>query len=244
MSQEPVTDAIPESDTKPRRSWRSILAWWGFIPVIAFFAMEVVYGWPRAVIRATSPELATSYFVGHVLGALLISYVIAWIAYRVARRSRLVGTIAFSAIMALACVSLLPRLTSFGDFRFELPTGWVQGKPERPKTKALLAMIPRGAKSPDGLLMVDVGKAAAPSAMDLAKSLAGRDGRVLPEPVAVDQEEGVRVEMPSVDLSRPRCAVVVFRNGKAYLIMAAAMKGTDITDAFEEVLKTWKWNAN
>jgi hypothetical protein len=206
--------------------------------------MEAVYGWPRAAANATSSEYAVSYFVGEVLGGLLIAYGLSWVVYRAALRSQLAATIAFSLMMGLASVALLPRATSFDDFRFEIPRGWTLVPPQRAKTKAMLALINGKTNTPDGLLMVDVGKPASPDAMEGAKSLAGSDGRVLPEKVAVDHDEGVRVETPSVDLSRPRIAVVVMRKEKVYLIMGASIQGADISPAFEEVLKTWRWNAD
>lgn len=237
-----VSGTCIESDSPAPRTWRSVLAWWGVIPVVAFLAMEVVYGWPRAVEGASSPEFAVSYLAGDVLGRLLMAYGISWIVYRAALRSRLAATIAFSLMMGLVSVGLLPKATSFEGFRFEIPARWTRVPPQRAKTKAMLALISGNPGSPNALLMVDVGKPASPDAMEIAKSLAGRDGSVLPQKVAVDHDEGIRIETPSVDLSRPRIAVVVMRQEKVYLIMAAAVEGTDISRAFEEVIKTWRWN--
>ena len=58
------------------------------------------------------------------------------------------------------------------------------------------------------------------------------------DPVQVDGTEGIKVETTSKDLSRPKFAVVVFRDEKVYLIMAAQKPGTDVSQAFDEVVKS------
>ena len=65
-----------------------------------------------------------------------------------------------------------------------------------------------------------------------------RDQR--PEPLDVALEP--LVETTSSDLSRPRHVVVIFKDGQVYLIMAAAAGGADVSSAFDEVLRTWRWN--
>ena len=93
----------------------------------------------------------------------------------------------------------------------------------------------------EGMLKVDVGKPSLPTARQMADALAGKDGRVLEGMVSLDGSEGIRVETPSSDMSRPRFAMVIFRDEKVYLIMAAGRKGVDVSGAFNQVLRTWRW---
>ena len=88
--------------------------------------------------------------------------------------------------------------------------------------------------------MVDVGKPIG-SAKELAQSLAGKDGKVYPDKVAVDGVDGIKVESTSDNMSRPKYAVVVFRDSKVYLIMAAQLPGTNVSGVLDQVVKSWKW---
>jgi len=90
-------------------------------------------------------------------------------------------------------------------------------------------------------MQVAAGQAAFPSAKQMAQSIAGPDGRILPNPALVDGIAGIRIETAHADLSRPRHVVVVPHNGQMYLIMAAAAEGHDVAADFDHVLKTWHW---
>ena len=137
--------------------------------------------------------------------------------------------------------STKPALTSFGAFLFEIPIGWTRVQPDREKTAAMILLNGTTWDRADGMLKVDVGKPALATARQTAEALAGKDGRVLPEPVSLDGVEGIRVETTSTDMSRPRFAVVMYRDDKFYLVMAASARGTDVSGAFDQVLKTWRW---
>lgn len=130
---------------------------------------------------------------------------------------------------------------SFGDFQFETPIGWSRAQPDRDKTMAMVLLNGTTWSRADGMIKVDVGKPTLPNAEAMARALAGSDGQVLVDPVFVDGESGVRVKTTSTDMSKPSHAVVVFRNGKVYLIMAAGGNGVDVTDAFDHALQTWRW---
>jgi len=238
----------------------SMLAWWGIIPAVIFVALQVVVGWPAAKARSASTELAFSFLVGQIIGGLIIPFIIAWIAYRVGRRSQLAGTIAFSVVLALGCLgtvgrSLPPRpgeaeaqpvtaptMTSFADFGFEIPAGWAKAEPDTPHTVAEILHGGAVWHQADGMLKVDFGKPVLPTPRELAQSLAGEDGHVLPNPILLDGIEAFRVETSSKDMSRPCLAVVVIRGGKFYAIMAAATRGADVSAAFDQVLKSWRWS--
>jgi hypothetical protein len=135
------------------------------------------------------------------------------------------------------------KFESFGDFKFELPTGWSKVQPDRGKTVAMILLNGKTWDKADGMIKIDVGKPAVPTAEAMARSLAGADGQVLRKPVSLDGHDGVRVKTASEDMSRPHHAVVCYKDGKVYLLMAAAVNGKQIDDAFNHVLKTWHWVA-
>lgn len=148
--------------------------------------------------------------------------------------------IAFSACRAQVPNDTVAAPTDFGDFEFVIPAKWSRGTPDREKTKAILLLNGTNWSNADGVIMVDVGKPAG-SAQELAKALAGKDGKVFPNKVVVDKVEGIKLESTSENLLRPKFAVVVFRDSKAYLIMAAQKPGTNVSDAFDQAVKSWKW---
>ena len=256
----------PGNFEQAQQSNRLTLAWWGLIPVIAFIALQVVYGWPVAVARATTPDATVSYLVGSIIGGLLIPFGIAWVVYRMAGRSQQAATIAFSVVIGLICLGLVARprpvvtsngiatsssnmpastsgapvLASFGVFQFEMPAGWTRVKPDAENTAAMILLNGATWDKSDGMMKVDVGKPTVPTARQMAQALAGKDGRVLRGAIMLDGAEGIRVQTTAATLSRPRYAVVVYRDGKAYLIMAGT-NGADIAGAFARVLKTWRW---
>jgi hypothetical protein len=249
---------------QPERPGRPMLAWWGIFPAVVLFAALFVFSWPQAVERRG--DGAVSYFVGQCLGYLLVSLGLAYAAYRGSERSQTAGTLAFTGIVALVCLgqvagspqrlqkilakserfsappnSPAPSRVSFSGFEFELPPGWQRVRPHHKHTQAMLLLGGNDWTEADGMLKVDVGKPRVASARQLARDLAGTDGHVFGEPLLVDGIEGIRVRTTSEDLTRPRYAVVVYRDGQAYLIMAAT-KGADIDSALQRVLDTWKWD--
>jgi hypothetical protein len=129
---------------------------------------------------------------------------------------------------------------NFGTFEFVIPAKWSRAKPDRAKTAAMLLLNGTAWNNADGMILVDVGKPTA-SARELAQSLAGKDGKIYPDKVAVDGVDGIKVESTSDNLSRPKYAVVVLRDSKVYLIMAAQLPGTNVSEALNQIVKSWKW---
>lgn len=113
--------------------------------------------------------------------------------------------------------------------------------PDHKATMAMLLLNGKTWNNADGMLKVDSGKPTLPTAEATAQALAGSDGQVFAEPMSVDGEKGIRLQTPSTNMERPRCAVVVYRQGKVFLIMAAGARGFDVEDAFDHVLQTWRW---
>jgi hypothetical protein len=239
---------------------KSLLAWWGIIPALLFLAVQFTFGWPKDTGRQAL-EYSVGFVAGGYLFGLVLSLLVAWVSYRLTRRSQLVSTIIFTLVLGLLSLSVaakplrqwsarrrmaaayaVPVMASFADFRFEIPAGWRREQPGGENTKAALVLDGEKPNTVDGLLTVDSGKPAVSTARAMAQSLARKDGQVFPDSISIDGIEGIRVETPSENLSRPHFAVVAFRKGKVYLIMAAEQNGADVSEAFDHVLKTWHWN--
>ena len=249
----PARRRLPILPPAPKKN-ASYLSWWGIIPLIALFVVQAAYGWPAAKAATKMGAEPISYFVGRILGGLLIAVFVAWVVHRFFHGSRNASTIAFSIVIALACSAVLresrssqgsdspraPTVVLLKDFQFEIPTGWQLGRSEREKTQALLVQPAKD--GPTGMMQVDAGTPALPDPKQMAQSFVGGDGRILPEPTFVDGIAGIRVETPSADLSRPRHIVVVSRNDQVYLIMAATTTDHDVSAAFDHVIKTWRGN--
>ncbi len=92
--------ASAQTDLRP-----AFVAWWGIIPTVAWLAVGVVWGWPAAA--TVAHQFAFSYWVGATIVPLLLILLVAWIAYRVAGRSQLAGTLTFCGLVALATLGQL-----------------------------------------------------------------------------------------------------------------------------------------
>jgi predicted Zn-dependent protease len=130
----------------------------------------------------------------------------------------------------------------FGDFSFEVPDGWTIDAPDRSKTKATLLFGGARWDIAKGMIKVDVGGQAFPTPQATAESFAkGLNGQIAKDAIDVDGEKGAKATTSSDTLNAPRYLIVVHKNGRAYLLMAASVKGTDVSGAFEQVRKSWKW---
>ncbi len=238
-----------------------LLAWWAVIPVVALFAALYFYGWPDAQRRATEKQFAVSYFVGTMLGALLIPLALAWIVHRATKRTTFVSTIVFSAATAFVCLSLikpsLPRqypasvvtppaatnqLTRFDAFQFEVPTPWVVGRNEREGTRATLALLNNAGNKWVGLLKVDVDESGEQDPSEAVAHFLTSGGGT--SPVTVDGVAGIRFNAPNRGFELPSHGVAAFRDGKMYSILVASEDNVDVLPAFEHVLQTWRWDGS
>lgn len=131
------------------------------------------------------------------------------------------------------------ELESFEDFEFEIPAKWSRVQPDRDKTKAMVLLNGTRWDNAEGMLKVDVGKPAFPTVQQMARTLASNEG----VPITIDGEEAVQVSTDSTDLSKPKHAIVIFRDGKAYLLMASGIPGTDVTTALDHIVQTWRWTS-
>lgn len=245
---------------RPAVPTRGMLASWGLIPASVFAAVHCLLGWKNAQVHAEGPQFVLGYWVGGLVGGFLIASVVAWIMYRSLGKSQTAGTVAFTIILAIGTLSIISRsitaafgkraapaasdkpvTTSYGEFEFEIPAGWTSVRPEHEDQKAYLLLNSNDWRNADGRIDVDLGTPALPTARQLAKSVAGKNGKIQRQPIFLDGVEGVRVDMPSPNVEQPSFCAIVFRGGQAYLIFAAQAPGHDVSQAFEHVVKTWRW---
>jgi TATA-box binding protein (TBP) (component of TFIID and TFIIIB) len=57
-----------------------------------------------------------------------------------------------------------------------------------------------------------------------------------------DGEPGFIALTSSDKLTTPRIVIVLYHDGKAYLLMIGATEGIDVDDAVSHIRKSWKWN--
>ncbi len=131
---------------------------------------------------------------------------------------------------------------SFGDFSFSIPSGWSVVTPDRDKTKAMLLLDGTNWQNAKAMIKVDVGTPTAPTAMQLVEGFVNSaGGTVSADTLDFDGTPGVSALTSSTELTTPRHMIVVYRDGKAYLLMAGATEGVDVADAVSHVRASWKW---
>lgn len=255
----PHNPSVPEPPIEVTIVERPLLAWWAIFPVLILFAVLWFFGWPAAQLKATSKQYAVSYFVGSMLGGLLIPLALAWTVHRLSKRSTLASSITFSAMVAVVCLSQIKpstpmrfpasvvtspaatnTLTQFEGFQFEVPSGWVVAKNDYEATRAKLGLLDATRGEWVGLLKVDAGEPVERDVRQVVESFAGKDGKVLA--VTIDGLDGLRFDSPNRGFSQPSHGVALLKDGEIFLIMAAGEGDTDITPALEHVLKTWQWD--
>jgi hypothetical protein len=227
------------------------------VSVVLLGVVQGIFGWDQAIDQGKTPDHAISIEIGGFLGALAIAGLVALVAYFVGRKSGRAASIAFPVAVCFLMFSVVnawvsrvskrtaetPRIESFGEFTFEVPAHWTKEKPVLPQTEALLVLNGSMAGSgPHGLVQVDAGQAVRPLTREMAGTLAGTDGHMLPDPILVDGIEGIKIERPGGKMTVPHIAVVLVHEGKAYVIVGADENGADVNEVMEHIFKTWKWN--
>src|SRR5262249_38119991 len=100
----------------------------------------------------------------------------------------------------------------FGDFSFEIPEGWLNGPPDRAKTKVTLLFGDSRWEKAKGMMMVDAGPPSLPSPQATAETFVKRlNGRIAKDTVDVDGEKGLMVSTSSITLNEPRFIIIVYR---------------------------------
>jgi hypothetical protein len=92
------------------------------------------------------------------------------------------------------------------------------------------------------MIKVDVGTPTAPTARQLAERFANNAaGTVATEWLDFDGTSGVSASTKSTTLTTPRNMIIIYRDRKAYLLMAGAVKDVDLSKAVVQIRESWKW---
>src|SRR6476661_3905383 len=83
------------------------LRWYAFAMVGVWVAVEIWKTWPVALVRATAPDMAPTYFLGHCVGALLIVLGLTYLVWRITRCSRTISTLVFCCVLTTCVLSVL-----------------------------------------------------------------------------------------------------------------------------------------
>lgn len=139
MSGIPPTPTTGPDSSSPKSVKPRVLANWVVIPVIGIVAVEIIYGWPAAKSDASSPDFAPSYFMGSLVGSILIPLILAWFFYRIFRRSTVAGSITFTLVATLVCIAEMRNLQTHFEFpdvgiEVDMPPHWFHLQPDRPET--------------------------------------------------------------------------------------------------------------
>lgn len=236
-----------------------MLAWWTVFPALLLLGTQLTLGVASARAKAGDPnnEYLIGFAAGSVVVALGMALFAAWVAYRASDRRQLPGSLTFLCVSVFLSLATLQnwsreqdalRLTtyagpaSFGSFSVEVPEGWIIGEPQGSRTVALLLLPGRVPSEPSGMILVEAAPTEETSAEAAAKALTVHGGRVAPEPVLLDGVTAFRYDGSSNDFSKPRHALALVREGKAYIIQAAGIESVDVAVPFERVLTTWRWS--
>lgn len=140
--------------------------------------------------------------------------------------------------------STLGNRYQFEGFAFEVPDGWQSVEPDREKTKAMLLKGADQVENAKGLIKIDSGPPVESTPEALAKLLADKfQGTISEDEFDIDGESAIRVSTNSTNLEAPREIFVVYRNGRAYLVMGVAVKGTDVTSPIIDIVRSWRWSS-
>ncbi|HXE55173.1 MAG TPA: hypothetical protein VN541_19275 [Tepidisphaeraceae bacterium] len=121
MEPTPLNYASPPPAEEGKKR-KPMLAWWGVIPVLLLAAAEAAFIWPLA---RGSALFVIIYTVAATIGGALAAFLIAWISYRISRRSQFVARIVFTAVLLVLSIPMV--LTSLalryaGGSRSATPT--------------------------------------------------------------------------------------------------------------------------
>ena len=134
------------------------------------------------------------------------------------------------------------RVPEDETFTVEVPEGWSSVPSKPSKTKVFLLTGIEGNQPPQGMVKIDVGLPVAPTAKETAEAFAaqGTEKTVI-EPAALDGAEGFEVQVDGTGLDRPQRMLVVLKEGRLYLLMAASESTVDVIPVYEQLKQSWKW---
>lgn len=255
----------PGPDRRP-----PMLSWPALLPTLAYVVVQAMYGWPAAKLKASSPEYATSYFIGGLIGGVALALIVTAVVYAISRRRKGVGTTVYSCVLLLLCASVLTRQSqapkpagttgatsaaAAGPQSYPLagvalagPDGWTSLSPDRPD---IIARWVTAAARPDRVGPMVIAQALKPKSPDLAttaRDLAAKwGGRVADEPEQLAGVPALRVTVdnPSpgaaASSATPSLVLVAIRDERLYLLSAGGASAETCRPAFDAVRQSWRW---
>jgi hypothetical protein len=193
--------------------------------------------------------------MGGSIGGSFISFVLAWIACGVRRKSRLGGAITFVVMLGVAAAtqaqetssngsSTQPTASAFPLFGIAVgsPPGWQQLPPDRLGVATQWISPESRPGRVQGAIAIEMKKSESPDGGQTARSLAETlGGRVADKPESLDGETAWRVlAEPGTDL-RPVETLLTIHDGRLYLIEGAVTLGNACHDQIEFIRQSWKW---
>ncbi|HEV8291817.1 MAG TPA: hypothetical protein VGP94_07820 [Tepidisphaeraceae bacterium] len=257
----PQPPPLPPDVAKPRKS---MLQWPAIFPLVAFIAIQAIYGWPEAKVRASSPEYAISYLMGGIMGGLFVSLIVAWISYRVSGRSRSAATIAFSVVLILGCGSVIQKYqalkktggsgsaapaagerVNFPIFGISLtpPAGWQPMPPDRKGVIAAWASPESRPNDQRAIIILEWEKATSNDVGDRARDVAtGWGGRFTGELREMDRKMAweLKADAPQSGL-KPVEGLAVLHDGHFFFLTGGVSPGESVSQEIELIRKSWKW---
>jgi hypothetical protein len=97
-----------ELPAKPNAK-KSLLEWWTLLPVAVFVGIEIMFGAPKGAAVDANDSYNIGFIVGGSLAGIVISLLVAWVAYRLTRRSSLVASLVFSGMLGLFALGAFGR---------------------------------------------------------------------------------------------------------------------------------------
>jgi len=90
---------LPVEAPRTPRVKQSLLKWWAIFPASIFMGVEAIFARKPATNPGMDDGASIGYVVGGCLFGLVLSLLLAWVAYRLTRRSQLVATLMFSFVL-------------------------------------------------------------------------------------------------------------------------------------------------
>ncbi|MFM8261564.1 MAG: hypothetical protein ACKN9S_04740 [Pirellula sp.] len=136
-------------------------------------------------------------------------------------------------------------LCDIGFATFSTPKSW---KPNRSGKSTYAILTPEAEALPkiSKMISIDVGKPVEPSPEAIAEGFAKTwKGTVQKDAIQVDGEKGYRIVCPpDPNKVQPVECIVVFKDGRAVLLIAGAKKSGETDEAMKALVKSWKWKSN
>lgn len=128
---------------------------------------------------------------------------------------------------------------------FTVPKNWKPNLAGGPNKSAVILTFGAETKEEDLTARIDIGIgiSKAPTSKDLAETWAKEwAGVVEKETVQLDGEEAYRVTIPADGTLKPTEAILLVKDKRGFMLMGGAKEPSKaLSEALEEIRKTWKW---